>query len=195
VPTSTSVKSARLLGSEGEVKASEPKPDGVELTLPAEMPVKPATVIVLEFDQPPRPISTGAGELIQVSIDGSYLLPTGAAKLHGDKLTLQPNGAIVGWADPATGAEWTIDVKSAGAFEASAALAVAAESGGEFIVVVGDQKLTIKAEPAGVPGKVRTIPLGRLSLPAGKTALTVKPAAAVEKPLMELQSIKLDPVK
>jgi alpha-L-fucosidase len=195
VPAATPVKSARLLTGSGEVKAGAPSESGIELTLPAQKPSEPAAVVVLEFDGPPKASAMGgAGEPVPVSIDGSYTLPAGAAIVRGKTLRLE--GTSIGyWTEPKDVVEWVIEPAKGAKLDVSITCAVGDGAGGEYTVAVGDQKLTAKAKSTGGWEQYKTLRLGQVKVPAGRTSVSIKSNGKPRGALMNLQSVKLDPAR
>jgi alpha-L-fucosidase len=194
VPAASKVKGARLLAGGGEVKVAATNESGVQLQLPTGKPSEPAAVVVLEFEGDPKAVAgAGLGDPIPPSIDRSFTLPAGAAVVKGGTAKVEPAGNIGFWTSPQDYVEWVIDAKDAGRFDVSLTLAVAPGAGGEYTVSVGDQKLTGRAEPTGRWQNYRTVKVGRVNIPAGRTAVTVRPKGKFNEALMNLQSVKLDP--
>ena len=179
----------------GEVKLGKQSEGGLEVALPAHKPAEPAAVVVLEFEGEPKASSTGgAGEPVHAGIDGSYTLPAGAAIVRGKTLRLE--GTSIGyWTEPKDYVEWVIEPKGAAKLEISITYAVGGDAGGEFTVTVGDQKLTGKAESTGGWEQYKTVRLGQINLPAGRTSLSMKANGKPHGALMNLQAVKLDPAR
>jgi alpha-L-fucosidase len=195
VPASTAVKSARLLNGAGEVKAGQPSESGLDVTLPAQKPAEPAAVVVLEFEGPPKAAATGgAGEPVPASIDGSYTLPAGAAIVRGKALRLE-NTSIGYWSEAKDYVEWVIEPAKGANLDVSITLAVGDGAGGEFTVMVGDQKVTGKADPTGGWEQYKTVRLGQITLPPGRTSVSIKANGKPRGALMNLQGVKLDPAR
>jgi hypothetical protein len=176
------------------VKVAGASESGVVLQLPAQKPSEPAAVVVLDFEGDPKAVAgAGLGDPVPPSIDRSFTLPAGAAVVKGATIKVEPAGNVGFWTSPQDYVEWVIDAKDAGRFDVSLTLAVAPGAGGEFTVTIGDQKLTGRAEPTGGWQNYRTVNVGRVNVPAGRTSVTVKPKGKFNEALMNLQSVKLDP--
>jgi len=60
---------------------------------------------------------------------------------------------------------------------------------------VGDQKLSAKADPTGGWEQYKTVRVGQVHLPAGRTSLSIKSNGKPRAALMNLQAVKLDPAR
>ena len=193
VPAATPVSAARLLHGEGVVQVVPRGDKGVELTLPATKPAEPAAVVVLDFANEPKPTKgSGAGETIEPGIDRSFTLPAGAAVARGKTIRVEP-GSIGYWSDPKDYVEWVLEAKEAGRYEVSLTYAVGPGAGGKFTVAVGADSFDAKAEPTGGWDQYQTVKVGQITVPQGRSGLTVKPKGKPSGALMNLQSVKLDP--
>jgi alpha-L-fucosidase len=164
--------------------------DGVTVAVPAEMPDKIASVVVLQVK----------GELdIEAVVptqraDGTIVLQALDALTHGGKIKYEGghNRDCIGyWVDPADWVEWKFSVKQPGTFTVTAE--IAAMGSGTFEIAVGDRKLVAKAPTTGDYGKFQTVELGKLDIPAaGKVSLAVRAIADGWQPF-NLKSLTLKP--
>jgi alpha-L-fucosidase len=184
-----SVKSARLLASGKKVKFSSTA-DGVEVTVPTEVPDKISSTIVLKIKGAPEVAATAT---ILQSSDGSVRLTASDADLHGGLQYEVGNGKdnVGFWTNPEDTASWTFKVDRAGKFTVTTD--IAAEGSGKFEVIVGGQKLSGTAPDTKDYTNFKSTNLtGTLDLPAGSVTLTVKPVADGWQP-MNLRSLRLVP--
>jgi alpha-L-fucosidase len=186
-----SVKSARLLTT-GQRLDARSESDSVVVEVPARAPDKISTTIVLRVN--------GAPEIAVVSVrqgvDGMVRLMASEAKLHGSLQYESGHGKdnIGYWTNPEDSASWTFKVDRPGKFKVNTD--IAAESSGEFEVVLGGQTLR-SASPATMDYtmfKSETVPGEFIIGEPGNVTLTVKPVAEGWQP-MNLRSIILELVQ
>jgi hypothetical protein len=79
--------------------------------------------------------------------------------------------------------------------DVSITCAVGDGAGGEYTISVGDHKLAAKADSTGGWEQYKTLRVGQINLPAGRTSLSVKSNGKPRGALMNLQSVKLDPAR
>lgn len=195
------IKQAALLKG-GRVAARSLGDEGVELTLPETPPSRYASVVTLDFEGelaavPSLAERTARGEPLPVKGDGSITAPADGARLHGAALRLEGTDApnVGYWTDPKEYVEWFVQPKEAGAFRVELSYACEAGYGGEYTLAAGEENLKGRSEPTGGWSAYRTVPLGTIRLPAGKTSLTLRPTGSFQKALMNLRSIRLTPEK
>ena len=165
--------------------------DGVTISVPAEAPDKISSTVVLKIAGAPEVASAG----ILQEADGMVRLLANEADLQGD-LQYESGGGkdnIGYWTNPADTAGWTFKVNRPGKFKVSAD--IAAESSGNFELIVGGQKISGAAPVTQDYTKFQRVNLdGTLDLPAGSVTLIVKPVAAGWQP-MNLRSVLLTPAE
>ena len=96
------------------------------------------------------------------------------------------------WADPNDSVAWQIQTLAAGDYQIEVECAAdPQEAGGEFEVILGDQRLTAKVPDTGGAEAWRVEPVGRLRIDSGTYTLAIKPVKITGKTLMGLKSVVL----
>jgi alpha-L-fucosidase len=184
------VQSARLLAGGNKLEFTSTV-DGVEVRVPAAAPDKISSTVVLTIKGLPEVTATP----ISQEADGSVRLPASEADLHGG-LQYETGGGkdnIGFWLNPEDTASWTFRVDRPGKFTVTAEIAAVAS--GNYVILVGDQKLQGVAPATKDYVKFQRADLnGGLELAAGMVTLTVKPVAEGWQP-MNLRSMLLAPMK
>jgi alpha-L-fucosidase len=166
--------------------------EGLELKVPAEVPDKISSTVVLEFEGKPEVEAT----MLTQQADGSLRLPATEAILHGSQIKYESgaNHDNLGyWTRPSDWAEWQFRVKEPGKFKVSAE--IAALGSGRFEVVAGRHQLTGTAPTTGEYGRFEKVELGTVELTSpGPASMAVKPLKEGWQP-MNLRAIELTPVK
>ena len=94
-------------------------------------------------------------------------------------------------------AEWTVDLPKEGEYEIDLTYACPKwTQGGKFTLKVGDKSLPLVAEPTRYETSFRVMTIGKLTLPAGKTTVTLQPEGLTVKEhhYMNLRSVQLIPM-
>jgi alpha-L-fucosidase len=162
------------------------------INVPAAAPDKICSVVALNIKGAPEIEQAG----LMQQADGSLALPAAEAICHGGKIKLESGkrgaGNIGYWVDPGDWVEWQFAVTRPGRFTVTADLA--AVRSGSFELAAGDAKLVAKAPTTGDYAKYKSVKLGEIELPAGKTALAVRAVKDGWKPF-NLKSIALKPAE
>jgi alpha-L-fucosidase len=187
----TPVVAARMLnGGQGVLYRNES--DGVALKLPAVAPDPYDTVVVLELSGPPK-VSTA----IRPEPDGTVVLRSADADVHGTSARYESIHDDIGyWTKQSDWVSWDFIAGSAGQYEVEITYACDNGTGGtEYEVSVGHESVKGKVRETGGWGNMTTEKLGRIRLNAGRAALAVKPIAMPGFAVMNLQRIRLLPVR
>ncbi|MDB5304300.1 MAG: putative glycosyl hydrolase [Phycisphaerales bacterium] len=120
-----------------------------------------------------------------------------ARKLRREMMAGHPvTSFLAGWQDSDDWAEWTIELPKAGEYEIDLTYAFpkVAQSG-EFIVKIADQSLTFRPELTRGQQSFRMSTVGRLTLPAGKSTLTLRAVDRLtgDRPSMSVRSVQVIP--
>jgi putative membrane-bound dehydrogenase-like protein len=129
--------------------------------------------------------------------DGSLWLLAANAEIYGDKITYeQPFQNIGYWHGVNDYVAWSVQSTNPAEYEAYLHWACADDSAGNIFVIEGaEPTLKGKVAPTGGYDKFKTLHLGRVSLPAGASTLSIRPDGALTKPhLMDLRGLYLVPV-
>jgi alpha-L-fucosidase len=128
--------------------------------------------------------------------DGSLRLTAGEADCHGQQIKHQAAGLhenIGCWINPADWVEWPFEITQPGKFEVTGEISSAAGPA-SFQIVVGDKVVDAKTVKTGDFKKFKTVKLGTIEIPAGKTALALKAVAKGWSPF-NIKLITLKPAK
>jgi hypothetical protein len=103
---------------------------------------------------------------------------------------------LAGFNKPDDYAEWAVELPKAGEYEIDMTYASPTwDSNGHFVLSLGGKEITSKTQPTRYDTNFRVVTLGKLSLPAGKTTLTVRPTerSASERLVMNVRNIHIIP--
>jgi len=132
---------------------------------------------------------------IAPSPDGSFLLDGSTAVVRGRTLRLKTKEGhtyLGSWTGEDETAEWTPDLPWPGTYSVELTYACNAGNGGDFVVSAGEARLAGRSEPTGGWTQFKAVTLGKVSLPAGRSQVTVK-GTRFTSGLMNLKSLRLVP--
>jgi hypothetical protein len=188
----TEAKRAYLLGDPRQRALRVARTGDLDLTIavPARAPDATDTVIALELASDPevdgaRLLSTDVGADTLRAFDAQLVgdLAFGAGKTR--------DAWVHKWTRPDQQVRWPVRLPRPASYDVAIRYdAPAPSAGGRFEIQVGDKVLsgTVQPTPAG------PVPLGRVSLPAGRFDITVRAAAIKGEELLRLRAIQLTPV-
>jgi hypothetical protein len=149
-----------------------------------------------------RAVTTAAPPLPAPPPATPILLSAAAAELHGTDLRLEGDAEVnIGsWRNSADFLRWWVNPPAAGRYRVELTYACDAPGGGVYLLGAGEptaSSIIGPTDPTGGWRAYRTILPGTLTLPAGRTPITLRPAEPLRdgKALMNLRSIKLIPVE
>ncbi|HWC91403.1 MAG TPA: c-type cytochrome, partial [Pirellulales bacterium] len=193
-------KEVALLRSDLEALASTGKslmPEGLEKDL---KPQDLADVFALLSESGPRR-KTFAGNRPEVvepeALRGEFYLMPQTAELYGDTVVWESHYGNFGhWESENDQAVWTLDAKVEGPYDVWLEYACDnAASGNSVLITAGGNRLLAPVVTTGSWDNYRTAQVGRISLPAGKVRLVLRPAGKPHGALFDLQSVRVRPVK
>lgn len=192
-------KQETLLRSElEELKSSglSLMPVGVEKELP---PQALADVIAYlgGFRPPHKTFPGNKPELIEVRDDGSIRFPATAARIYGPSIVFEQQYGNLGyWSSPEDRAAWDFSAPAAGEYKVALDFACDASAAGNTLVLsVAGQKLSFKVSSTGSWDTYQGRDIGRVKLAKGPAELTIASEGAIQGALIDLRSVKLEPVK
>jgi putative membrane-bound dehydrogenase-like protein len=193
-------KEVALLRSDLEALASTGKslmPEGLEKDL---KPQDLADVFALLSESGPKR-KTFAGNRPEVvepeALRGEFYLMPQTAELFGDTVVWESHYGNFGhWESENDQAVWTLDAKVEGPYDVWLEYACDnAASGNSVLITAGGNRLLAPVVTTGSWDNYRTAQVGRISLPAGKVRLVLRPAGKPHGALFDLQSVRVRPVK
>jgi len=104
---------------------------------------------------------------------------------------------LAGFHNPNDRAEWELQLPKDGNYEINLTYACPDwQEGAHFVIVVGDQELMFTTEGTRWENRFKVVPIGKLTLSAGKTTLVLRPTlnAPNHHPAISLRSVELIPV-
>jgi len=197
----TTIMSASVLGGKGIVRirtGHDPFTGGTAQTVavPAERPDPIDSVVVLRFETPPEVDDPGV--LVRQSADGTIVLTAEDAEVYGTHARYEgrgPRGHIGFWTDPEDFVEWILLVEDGDRFDVSVLYSCEPDSAGtEYVVLVGNQKLTGLVNSTGSWRSFRRKSVGIVRLRGGRYTLTIRPKTVPHGAVMNLRQIELKPV-
>ncbi len=157
-----------------------------------------ATVIELRLAGPPV-VDQAALSVVKPGTDGTIVLRAADAIIHGQAQYEQGNGHdnIGYWTHPEDFVTWTVDVPSAGRYQVLLEWAAPEESAGsQFTLgVEGGERLSGTVEATGTWTDFKKEQMGTLSLPAGRSTISVRVQTMPRGAVMNLRRITLVPVR
>jgi len=169
---------------------------GVCVKVPTDAPDKIASVIVLEIEGELEVVAHTASLAADKPLD----LTAGEADLHGEQLRIQHSNGIANirwWAVPTEWISWDVRAKTPGKWDVEIAYACEdATAGSDFAIGAGEEKVTGKIEATGSWDTFVVKKVGRLNIAAaGPLAISLKATNMPGRAVMNLQFIRLTPVK
>ena len=166
-------------------------PDGVTVPLPAALPDKDVSVIVLEVEG-----KLAIDNTIRQQADGTVSLMYTQADIHG-KTPRVETGQIGYWNDAKDSVSWTFRVSKPGTFAVRIVYSCAKGAGGSaFAVTAGTSRLQAATVETGSWRKRAARDLGTLTLDKpGEYTLIVKPQTPPAWKSMGLNSVTLRPAE
>lgn len=155
---------------------------------------------------------TGKGTVIDGAVpgkNGSFTLDADSAELAGGLKVQESSatGQLVGaaekreknigfWTSEQGRAEWTLNVPSKGMYQVDVTFACnKGTEGSRVVIAAGDGSLDWVVPSTGSWQAYRTVSIGRLALPAGKTVLKMSAAAKPSEGVANVREITLKPVQ
>ena len=162
-----------------------PEPQSASAAAPATIPTTQAAV---------QQNST-APQAPSQPTDGSILLTTAAARIHGYKIRRagRTDQVITGWSDSQEYVEWFAGCPKKGTYEVDVTYSCAPHAGGEFAVHAGSSTLRAKTENTGDWQSFTTVKLGTLDVINDNSTISLRPIGDIRHALMNLQSVRLIP--
>ncbi|MGE0757044.1 MAG: c-type cytochrome, partial [Pirellulaceae bacterium] len=169
-------------------------PEGLEKDIP-EQELADVIAYVRSTSQPPKRFPGNQPELAHVRDDGSIRPLAMNARIFGTTLVFEERYRNLGeWRSSDDHAVWTLKVPQAGNYRVSVDYACAPPAAGNrFLLTVGSQTLGGTVESTGSWDEYRSQSVGRVTLDAGPTELTVRSDGAVRGALFDLRQIVLRP--
>jgi putative membrane-bound dehydrogenase-like protein len=204
--TSTSItlteqqgKKHSLLRAEIEILENTGKslmPEGLEKDIsPAD--ITDLVAYIASIGPAAKTIAGNEPKTVAEDYDGAFWLLAENCQIFGDQITFEAPFRNIGyWHGQNDFVSWNLDVPKARDFEVYLHWACAPESAGNaFVVAGGITPLTGVAASTGGYDRYATRRIGRLSLPAGKNRIVVRPDGPLSKVnLLDLRGVYLVPV-
>jgi len=172
--------------------ALEPGPEGLTITLPPTASDPIASTVALKVKGALDIQSSALGQ----DYDGSLLLPSAEARLHGDQIKYEDGDQhdnIGYWLSPDEWVDWVFNATKTGKFEVSAE--IAGLDSAAFEASLGEQKLKTTVEATGDYSKFRRVRIGTLEITStGQLTFSVRPVKEGWHPI-NLRSVRFKPAK
>ncbi len=199
VPMQGGVRSARLLGSDAELKwgASEQESGRLVIAVPTEPVDAAATVVRLELagDVEPMPFC------VYPSADGTLTLTPHDATLEGPSIRVERVGVIgdvthnIGyWLDPAATASWPIGISGGheGDYGIEIELACADTAAGSRVRFEAcGQSLDFTVPATGGWQSYRAVDVGRVTLPAGSHSVVLRALSKPGEAVVNVRQVRM----
>ena len=141
--------------------------------------------------------TTSKPKPVQPETDGTLRLSARNGKAIGPNIKYMPEWWAFGWFTAADRVEWEVDVEVAGEYDAMLVWSVSdEESGKEFLLEAGKQKLIGTIDPSGSWETFKSKNVGSIKLKAGRQKIIFRSNKPSDKgALLDLREIKLRIVK
>lgn len=142
---------------------------------------------------PPKQVAGNQPAVVEPGTDGALALSAANAELYGPGITYSPEYRnLANWSSREDFAVWEIEVKEAGAYEIDMEYCCDNNSAGNrYLVQVAGQSITGQVPGTGTWNNYEVLPLGEVTLSAGKARLSFRPEGAPSGTLIELRALKL----
>ncbi len=196
VPARASCGVAKLLGSEAAITVTA-SARGLVIALPPRPIDAACSVVAVPLRSPlevlPFTVAPGA--------DGAFTLLPHDATLAGPQLRIEQVGAVgdvkynLGyWLDPSAFAAWPVLAEQAARYRVTAELACKdAAAGATCTLACGDAVLTFRVAGTGGWQDYRTVDLGTLALPAGRSEIVLRANDKPGEAVLNLRTLRLTP--
>ncbi|MGL4399780.1 MAG: alpha-L-fucosidase [Luteolibacter sp.] len=184
--------SGRILSSSQGLKATATS-DGLVVTLPGKATDPIISVAVLEFD---RPLTITQQPFVTAGADGNIHLDAFAADLHGGytgTIKLEGSGEtarLTHWQDPNWRVEYVVSAPDTGTWQIEAE--VIAPAAVHLLVKSGKKESKVAIPATDSDTGFKTVPLGKIELPAGQASFEIKGDKAGWKPV-QIRQVTLKP--
>lgn len=128
---------------------------------------------------------------------GTVRLRASESEIYGSSLVLEEKHQNLGsWQSCDDHAVWTIQLPKKQRFAVEIHYSCAEDAAGnDFVIEMGDRQLTGKIASTGTWDDYRSIVVGAVELPAGRTVVRIRPRNRLRGTLMDLKEILLNPIK
>ncbi len=174
-----------------EVETVSPYTPAVEKDL------KESVIGYLQGEMKSIPISkidtTSKPKIVQPETDGTIRLTAQNGKPIGPNIKYMPDWTAYGWFTAADKVEWEVDVLVAGEYNAQLVWSVSdEESGKQFILEAGKQKLIGTITPSGSWETFKSKNIGTITLKAGRQKIIFKSHTQFDKgAILDFRELKL----
>lgn len=133
--------------------------------------------------------------VIKPNAEGILTLPAKHSEIFGREIVLEEQFENLGyWHSPDDRAVWTVELDRAASFDVSLHYACAdGSAGGRFILEGGGDPIRGDVAGTGEWSNYRVVEIGSVSLPAGRSRLTLRSDGPLESPLFDLRALRLTP--
>jgi putative heme-binding domain-containing protein len=145
--------------------------------------------------EPPKAFAGNRPALVTADPDGALTLPASAARIHGDTLVFEAPLQNLGyWGSESDRAAWDVELLQAGEWEVTLEYACDdSAAGNELALESAASRLSFRVTGTGGWSSYRSVPLGRLALPAGRSNVTARSAGPIRGALLDLRAVRLSP--
>ncbi len=173
-----------------------PMPIGVEQSLP---PAAMADLIafLMKSGAPPKVFEGNRPVLIEQAPEGNLTLAASTAEIRGPSAIFESRYGNIGfWSSPEDSACWSLKIDHGGRFRAVLDYACAeGPTSNHWWLKVADQELRGAVTSSGTWDDYRVIDLGTVTLPAGVQRLSFRSLGPIDRYLVDLRTLTLEPVR
>lgn len=171
-------------------------PEGMEKEVP---PADMAHLLAYlqGFGPAPKSFPHNKPAVVTKDENGSLVCSADKARIYGPQLVLEEKHKNLGyWSHVEDHAAWSLVVPADGEYRVSLNYACDnGAAGNRFAVTIGGRSLPGQIAGTGGWDQYKTQEIGRMKLRAGETELVIRPTGALRTALMDLKSVRLEPVK
>jgi alpha-L-fucosidase len=187
------ITAVRLLGYDGTLEWKQTA-DGLVVTLPArKVSAFTAALKITGTELKNIPFTIPVPALVP-DANGNFKLVANDAELHGDQIKTEDHGGqpnIGFWDNGNEWVSWTVKFPQAGVFQVNASLA-SLSGASDFVIEVGGQQISGKADQTAGWDQFKEISLGRIEIKKpGEQVLQIRPKDPQQWRPMNLRFLKL----
>jgi putative heme-binding domain-containing protein len=169
-------------------------PEGLEKDISAQE-LADVIAFVGGFLPPSKSFAGNHPEVVRPDADDIVRLTASKASIYGSTVVFEPKYKNLGfWTSADDLARWSLEVGTATKYKVILDYACDHDAGNTFRLDVDDQQLSGTVKGTGSWDSYRDVEIGRIALSAGPHTLIFRSANPLNRPLLDLRSVRLVPI-
>ena len=171
-------------------------PEGLEKDIAAQE-LADVIAFVSGFSPPSKSFVGNQPQVVRADADEDpAALSASKASIYGSTLVFEPKYGNLGyWTSTDDVARWTLQIEAAIKYKVTLDYACDHDSGNAFQLDVDDQQLSGTIKGTGSWDNYRMVEIGKITLSPGSHTLIFRSASPLSRPLLDLRSVRLSPIK